>query len=97
MAVIKANRLSAFRQPKFPVYQALFNLNVAFQTIAFEIERLDDYEAIPLDTLSLYMHTAEELRSAINHRVTGILLEREERDWYRYGKGLREIVAAQQG
>jgi hypothetical protein len=30
--------------------------------------------------------TAEELRSAINHRITGILLEREERDRYRYGK-----------
>lgn len=91
MAVIKANRLSRFTQPKFPVYESLFNLNAAFQTIAYEIERLDDYEAVPLETLSLYMHTAEELRSAINHRVTGILLEREERDWYRYGLGVRRL------
>ena len=104
MAVSKAKRRPAsrqhippiegfpvFRDKKFPVYQALYNLNVAFQVIAYEIERLDDYEAVPLETLRLYRATAEELRSAMNHRVTGILLGREERDWYHYGKQVREI------
>src|SRR5262249_46015334 len=60
-----------FRQKKFPVYQSPFNLNVAFQTIAFEIERLDDYETVSLDTLPLYRMTAEELRLAMNHRIAG--------------------------
>src|SRR5579864_3573865 len=80
-----------FRDKKFPVYQALYNLNVAFQVIAYEIERLDDYEAVPLDTLRLYRATAEELRSAMNHRVTGVLLGREERDWYLYGEEVRKL------
>jgi hypothetical protein len=84
-----------FNQQKFPVYQALFNLNVAFQSLAYEIERLDDNEAIPLETLRLYRTTAEELRSAMNHRITGILLGREERDWYHYGKEKREIEERQ--
>src|SRR2546421_9433158 len=91
MAEDKAKRLRVFKQQKFPVYQALFNLNTAFESIAFEIERLDDYEAVPLDTLRLYRSQAEELRSAMNHRVTGVLLGREERDWYLYGKRVREI------
>lgn len=100
MAVTKAKRRRNLKQhdtptfedfpiykgPKFPVYQALFNLNLAFQSFAYEIERLDDHEAIPLETLRLYRATAEELRSAINHRITGVLLGREEEDWYQYGK-----------
>ena len=86
MAVTKAKRHRIFKQQKFPVYQALFNLNAAFQTIAFEIERLDDYEAVPLDTLRRYRTQAEELRAGINHRVTGVLIAREERDWAHYGR-----------
>ena len=88
--------LPVYRKAKFPIYTALFNLNQAFQTIAFEIERIDDYEAIPLETLSVYMHIAEELRSAMNHHITGVLLDREEMDWYEYGKGLREVIKEQQ-
>ncbi|HEY6348507.1 MAG TPA: hypothetical protein VI636_03765 [Candidatus Angelobacter sp.] len=99
MAIAKAKRRPAskqhvpqyedfpiYRKAKFPIYQSLFNLNAAFESIAFEIERLDDYEAVPLETLRLYRATAEELRSAMNHRVTGVLLGREEQDWYQYGK-----------
>lgn len=100
MATAKAKRRRNLKQPdtptferfpvyngkKFPVYQALFNLNLAFQSLAYEIERLDDHEAISLQTLRLYRATAEELRSAINHRITGVLLGREEEDWYQYGK-----------
>ena len=92
MAEVKAKRPRIFKQQKFPVYQALFNLNTAFQTIAFEIERLDDYEAIPLDTLRRYRTQAEELRAGINHKVTGLLLMREERDWYKYGKEARKLL-----
>ena len=86
MAASKAKRSHVFKQQKYPLYQALYNLNTAFQTIAFEIERIDDYEAVPLDTLRRYRAQAEELRAGINHRVTGVLLAREERDWYTYGK-----------
>lgn len=78
-----------YRKPKFPIYQALYNLNAAFHSIAFEIERLDDYEAIPPDTLRLYTATAQELKSAMNHHILDVLLGREERDWYRYGKDRR--------
>lgn len=94
MAEIKVKPHGRWRQSKFPVYQSLFNLNVAFEVIAYEIERLDDFEAIPLETLRLYRMTAEELRSAMNHRITGVLLDREEEDWYRYGVGVREATPA---
>ena len=86
MADVKAKRRRNFSQPKFPVYQALHNINAAFQTLAYEIERLDDSEAIPLDTLRLYRTSAEELRSAMNHHITEALWIREEYDWAHYGR-----------
>ena len=91
MAETKAKRLGKLKQPrpifpKFPIYQALYNLNSAFQSIAYQIEVLDDYTVIPLDTLRLYRKTAEELRAAINHHVTEKLWVREEWEWAHYGK-----------
>ena len=65
MAASKLKRSPVWKQQKFLVYEALYKLNQAFQSLAFEIERLDDYEAVPLETLRLYRTTAEELRSAI--------------------------------
>ena len=93
MAVLKANRHRRLTQPKWPVYVALHNVNAAFRNICYEIERLDDYEAIPLETLRVYMATAEELRSAMNHRMLEVLRSREEIDWFRYGVLLREAQA----
>lgn len=90
MAVSKA-------KPKFPIYQALYNLNVAFESLAQEIERLSESKTVTPETLKLYRATAEEMRAAINHRITGVLLTREEHDWYRYWKKVRKIEAAQQG
>jgi len=79
---------TVLKQPKWPVYQSLYNLNAAFQSIALEIERLADSEAIPRDTLRM---TAEELRSGINHYIIRVLLLREEKDWNRYGKEVRKV------
>jgi hypothetical protein len=93
MAVLKANRHRILTQPKWPVYVALFNINAAFRTIAYEIERLDDYEAIPLETLRVYMAASEELRAAMNHRMLDVLQRREQRDWYHYGMSRREQEA----
>lgn len=86
MAANKPKRPRSWKQQKFPIYTALYNLNVAFQMVAYEIERIGDYEVIPLETLRLYRMTAEELRSAMNHRLTGILLTREEQDRFHYGQ-----------
>jgi hypothetical protein len=85
MAAPKFKPMRVFRQPKWPVYEALYKLNAAFESIALEIERLDDYEAIPLETLRLYRATAEELRSAMNSRITEVLHARELKDWSKYG------------
>lgn len=82
---------TAKTKPKFPLYQALYGLNAAFESLAQEIERLSESKTIRPDTLKLYRTTSEELRSAMNHRLTGILLGREERDWYFYGKEKRKI------
>lgn len=71
------------------IFQSLFNLNMAFQVIALEIEHLDDVEAIPLGMLRLYRMTAEELRSAINNRIANLIQTREMRDWIRYAKRKR--------
>ena len=78
MAALKA-------KPKFVLYQALYNLNAAFESLAAEIERLTETKTIRPATLKLYRATSEELRSAINHRVTGVLLMVEERDWHHFG------------
>src|SRR6266480_4676126 len=91
MAETKAKRPAKLKQPrpifpKFPIYEALYNLNSAFQSIAYQIEVLDDYTVIPLDTLRLYRMTAEELRSAMNHHITELLWIREEWEWAHYGR-----------
>ena len=86
MAVRKFSPFPVLKGNKFPVYEALYKINMAFQSIAFEIERLDDYEAISLDTLRLYRMTAEDLRSAMNHHITEALWIREEYDWAHYGR-----------
>lgn len=73
-------------KPKIVLYQALCNLNAAFESLAQEIEHLSESKTIQPQTLKLYRATAEELRAAINHRLTGILVIIEERDWYHHGK-----------
>ena len=91
MAVRKFSPFPVLKGNKFPVYEVLYKLNLAFQSLALEIERLDDSEAIPLDTLRLYRMTAEELRSAMNHRIAEVLRTREDKDWNHYGKELRKV------
>jgi len=72
--------------PKFAVYDSLRNINLAFQVIAIELERLDDHEVIPLQAIRLYNMRAGELSAGINHRLIDVLNAREERDWFRYEK-----------
>src|SRR5438270_13770272 len=93
MAVRKFSPFPVLKGNKFPVYEALYKINMAFQSIAFEIERLDDYEAISLDTLRLYRMTAEDLRSAMNHRIAEVLETREMKDWNHFSKQLRKVQA----
>jgi hypothetical protein len=91
VAELKAKRPRTFKQQKFPTYQALYHLNLAFQIIAQEIERLNEHKAVPPETLRLYRATAEELRSAMNHRLTEILRDREMKDCAHYGEEVRSL------
>jgi len=85
LAVRKFSPFPVLKQPKHAVYEALYNLNVAFESIAANIERLDD-KALKPETLKLYRTIAEDLRAAINSLITEALHGRELKDWYRYGK-----------
>ena len=89
MAVIKAKRPAKSKQPaipKFTIYQALFNVNSAFQTIGSEIQTLRASGLFPPETLKLYEMTGEELRSGINHKILQVLELRESRDWGHFGQ-----------
>ena len=86
MAVSKVKLSPGFKQPKFPVYQALYQLNQAFETIHINLEILDDYEVFPLVLLQQFGATAQELRAGINHSVVSRLDQREIFDWGMYGK-----------
>ena len=86
MATSKLKPTPGFKQPKFPVYQALYQLNQAFETIHINLEILDDYEAFPLALLQQFGATAQELRAGINHSVISRLDQREIFDWGMYGK-----------
>ena len=89
MAVNKAKRPAKSKQPalpKFPIYQALFNFNTAFQTIGNEIETLRASGLFPPETLKLYAMTGEELRSGINHKILQVMELRESRDWGHIGQ-----------
>jgi|SRR5579872_3100915 len=76
--------------PKWPIYDALHQINAAFQTIAAQLERLDEHEAVPAGKLYLYHAQAEELRAAINFRITNVLHVREQNDWFHFGQVVRE-------
>ena len=89
MATSKLKPTPGFKQPKFPVYQALYQLNQAFETIHINLEILDDYEAFPLALLQQFGATAQELRAGINHCAIGRLDQRETYDWGKYGKRRR--------
>jgi hypothetical protein len=55
------------------------------------IERLDKQKAVPQETLRLYCVTVEELRSAMNHRFTEMLRDREMKDCAYYGREVRSL------
>src|SRR2546429_8781189 len=87
MAETKLKPTPGFRQPKFPVYEALYHLNQAFETIHLYMERLDDYEVFSsIDLLRQFGATAEELRAGINHSAVAALDQRELFDWGKYGR-----------
>ena len=92
MAAPKVKLLPGFKQPKFPVYEALYHLNQAFETIHVNLEILDDYEVFPLALLQQFGATAGELRAGINHSVVSALDQRERRWWP--SMGLPGFVAA---
>lgn len=90
MAENKPKPRRVHKQRKGQIYQCLCNLNAAFESIGREIETLDDYETVPLDTLWRYRVSAEEIRAGLNHRILGILAERELAEWTQFSKELRE-------
>jgi hypothetical protein len=90
MAEDKPNPLRLSKQPKLKIYQCLFNLNNAFEAIGREIEVLDDWKAVPIETLWRYRLRAEEIRAGLNHRLLGFLAGRELAEWTLYGKEIRE-------
>ena len=94
MAERKFSPFPVLKQPKFPVYEALYNLNAAFESIAASIERLDD-KAVPAQTVKLYHMQAETLRAGLNHMITGVLLGREDKDWGHFGKQAIQIEERQ--
>ena len=86
MAAKKSSPFPVFKQPKKPVYEALGELNLNFDALGAEINRLENSKAIPRETIQLYRSMTEELRSVINHRVTGVLHSREAKDAFRFGR-----------
>jgi hypothetical protein len=89
MAEDKVNPPTVGKQRKFRIYQALFNLNVAFESIGREIEALDDSETIPVETLWRCRMVAEELRAGLNYRLLEVLAGRELKEWTLFGKEIR--------
>jgi len=71
---------------KFQLYQSLFNLNQAFETVTHEIENLRQTEVGTRDTLNVQQSMAEELRAGLNHMILDKLEAREVEDWFLYGK-----------
>jgi len=89
MAASKFKPTPGFRQPKFPLYQALYQINQAFETIHVNLEILDDYEVFPIALLQQFGAAAQELRAGINHSAVSRLDQREIFDWGKYGKRRR--------
>jgi len=78
--------MAAIKPSKSWLYQSLYNLNQAFETVAQEINHLRDSKTITPNFVALYHNTAEELRAAINRRVGVLLFAREEKEWAHFGK-----------
>ena len=89
MATSKLKPTPGFKQPKFPLYQSLYQINRAFEAIHYHLELLDDYEVFQLALLQQFGATAGELRAGINHCAIGRLDQRETYDWGKYGRRRR--------
>jgi hypothetical protein len=70
---------------KLRIYQTLHHLNRAFELVRLNLDRLDK---LGLDRRSMreYGIMSEELRADANHKLTGILHEREEKEWAHFGR-----------
>lgn len=90
MADDKPKPHSVPKQRKFKIYQCLFNLNSAFESIGREIEALDDYQTIPLETLWRCRVVVEEVRAGLNHRILEALAGRELKEWMLFGREIRK-------
>lgn len=73
-------------KPKFLFYQALYEINQAFEAITHNIEVLRQSKTIAPDMLNLQQSMAEELRAGLNHLIVDKLNAREVEEWAIYGK-----------
>ena len=93
MATSKFKPTPGFKQPKFPLYQSLYQINRAFEAIHYHLEILDDYEVFPLALLQQFGAAAGELRAGINHMIVDKLQTRETEDWAHFGR-MRATIEA---
>ena len=75
---------------KLRVYEYLYLLNQNLQQALRVLQRLEKCPGLRRPFLRSFQVEIEDLRAQANHELTQSLCEREERDWYRFGRKRRE-------
>ena len=76
--------------PKLRAYHAVYSLNRAFAFVLLSFERLEQLGMFRLKYLRAFRAMTQELQSGANFEITGMLLNREEKDWTHFGTVVRK-------
>ncbi len=71
---------------KLRLYEYLFLLNQNFQQALRILRRLERCPGLRRDFLKAFQVMIEEIHAEANFELTDRIHQREERDWYRFGK-----------
>ncbi len=75
---------------KLGVYDYLFLLNQSFQQALRILQRLEKCPGLRRDFLRAFQVMVEEIRAETNFELTDRIHQREQKDWYRFGRKRRQ-------
>lgn len=76
--------------PKLRAYHAVYSLNRAFAFVLLGFDRLEELGMFRRKYLQAFKAMTQELQSGANFEITGLLSNREEKDWTHFGAVVRK-------
>ena len=75
---------------KLRVYETLYSLNQAFEQVLVDLGRLQQFPFFRHQRLRQFQVVVEETRAWANFELVGVMRDREQNDWTRFGRLRRQ-------